>query len=247
MRRWHREHAGGPPEQVEQEAADGELREHQHDDERTVSVLGLDTVMVRGPGVMRHRPARSIPRRRAGVLRSGSTVEKIARIGTKAHLVDVHHANADRLVRTRLDAGRGLAGSDPVRTHVALADDPLAGVEPGGVVRTGQRAVLAADALVVEVPDDPRDRVLLVGIHRAGRQAGRVEAVVTRRRHVLEHRQAGTPPTIRPTSRQDSPSSSPLSAWQAVTHALHPEQRSRSTSKASCWPGAGILAGMSDE
>ena len=62
------------------------------------------------------------------------------------------------------------------------------------VVGTGQRAVLAAEALVVEVPDDPGDRVLLVGVHRAGRQAGRVEAVVAGGRHVLEHRQAGTPP-----------------------------------------------------
>ena len=50
-----------------------------------------------------------------------------------------------------------------------------------------------------------------------------------------------------PTSRQTSPSSRPFSEWQAATHALQPEQRSRSTSKAYCCPGPGGFAGKSDE
>jgi hypothetical protein len=37
----------------------------------------------------------------------------------------------------------------------------------------------------------------------------------------------------------------PFSVWQAVTQALQPEQRSRSTSKAYCSPGRGGLAGIS--
>ena len=36
------------------------------------------------------------------------------------------------------------------------------------------------------MPDDPRERVLLVGVDRAGVQAGRVEAVVAGGRHMLE-------------------------------------------------------------
>ena len=121
---------------------------------------------------------------------------------------------------------------------------PLPGVKLGDVVRTGERAVLAAEALVVEMLDDPGDRVFLVGVDRAGVQAGRVEAVVARRRHVLEHRQrwpsrrrAGRPRARTRRRRARS------SEWQAATHALQPEQRSRSTSKASCWPGPGGLAG----
>ena len=47
------------------------------------------------------------------------------------------------------------------------------------------------------------------------------------------------PPTNSPTSRHVSYSSRPLSVWQAVTQALQPEQRSRSTSKAYCCPGPG--------
>jgi hypothetical protein len=66
-------------------------------------------------------------------------------------------------------------------------------VEFRHVVRASQRAVLAAEALVVEVLDDPRDRVFLVGIHGAGAQAGRLQAVMTRRGHVLEHRQVRRP------------------------------------------------------
>ena len=151
-------------------------------------------------------------------------------------------------MRAGLDARRGLAGREPVAAHVALADDALARVKLGDVVRAGERAVLAAEALVVEVLDDPGDRVLLVGVDRAGVQAGRVEAVMARRGHVLQHRQASAvPPTSRPTSRQDSPSSRPFSEWQAATHALQPEQRSRSTSKANCWPGPGGLAGSKAE
>ena len=66
-------------------------------------------------------------------------------------------------------------------------------MELGHVVRAGERAVLAADALVVEVLDDPGDRVLLVGVDRAAVEAGRVEAVVAGRGHVLEHRQRRRP------------------------------------------------------
>ena len=109
------------------------------------------------------------------------------------------------------------------------------------LVRAGEHAVLAADALVVEVLDDAGDRVLLVRVHRAAVQARRVEAVVAGGRDVCctgawlrAAVQAGRP------SRQVSSSSSPFRLWQAATHALQPVQASRSTSKAYCSPAAGL-------
>ena len=54
---------------------------------------------------------------------------------------------------------------------------------------------------------------------------------------------APLPPCNRPTSRQVSFSSSPLSELQAATQALQPEHASRSTSKAYCSPGRGGAAG----
>src|SRR6185436_16486502 len=94
------------------------------------------------------------------------------------HLVD--HLDGDGLVGAALHAGGGLAHRQPVAAHVALADDPLLGAVLGGVVRAHQGAVLAADALVVEVADDAGHRILLVALHRAAGHAGGIDAVVTR-------------------------------------------------------------------
>ena len=49
----------------------------------------------------------------------------------------------------------------------------------GRVVRAHEGAVLAADTLVIEVADDAGDRVLLVRLHRAAAETGRIHAVVT--------------------------------------------------------------------
>jgi hypothetical protein len=66
--------------------------------------------------------------------------------------------------------------------------DPALRVVLRDVVRAGERAVLAADALIVEVLDDAGDRLLLVGADRAADQARRVEAVVARRARSRPHR-----------------------------------------------------------
>src|SRR5262249_7093852 len=87
------------------------------------------------------------------------------------------------------DARGGLARVEAIGAHVALANDTLARVILRRVVGACQGAVLTAETLIVEVADDPRDRVLLVSIDRAGAQARRVEAVVARRGDVLEDRQ----------------------------------------------------------
>jgi hypothetical protein len=73
-------------------------------------------------------------------------------------------------------------------------------MEFGSVVGAGERAVLASEALVVEVFDDPRDRVFLVGVDGT-------EAEVT----FWSTGRLGGPPMISPTSRQASPSSRPFS------------------------------------
>ena len=177
--------------EVDHEAADRQLRQHEHDDQRRVGVLGLD----RGSGPPAGRSSTA-----GGSTGSGSSAGcspgRARSAGNRSprrsrrRLGAIDDPDADRLVRAGLDARRRLADLEPIAAHVALADDPLARVELGGVVGAGERAVLAAEALVVEVLDDPRDRVLLVGIDRAGVQAGRVEAVVAGRRDVLEDRQA---------------------------------------------------------
>ena len=93
--------------------------------------------------------------------------------GASGDLLNVHDTDANRFMGACLDARWGLAGLEPVAAHVALADDPLGRMKLGDVVRAGERAVLAAEALVVEVLDDPRNRIFLISIDRAVlRQAG---------------------------------------------------------------------------
>src|SRR5205085_2861104 len=69
---------------------------------------------------------------------------------------------------------------------------PLLRVELRNLVRAREEAVLAADALIIEVPNDPGDRILLVRLHRATVHARGIHAVVAGRRHGLLHRRAGS-------------------------------------------------------
>ena len=91
-------------------------------------------------------------------------------------------------MRTRLHAGRSLTHGEPLRTHIALPHDAFASVVFRHVIRTGQRAVLAPEALIVEMLHDPGDRILLIRIHRTGHHARRIETVMTGCRHMLHHR-----------------------------------------------------------
>ena len=79
---------------------------------------------------------------------------------------------------TGLDTGGGLANGETVAAHVALADD----AEPVGVmrhfVRAFENAILAADALVIEMANDAGGRILFVGEHRATIEASRIEAMM---------------------------------------------------------------------
>ena len=153
-------------------------------------LLGPHRVVVRRNHVAREGPLRPVGGRRQGQGRFRRPRHEQVGLGLLDDLLDVHHADRDGAVRARLHARGGFAFHEPVAAHVALADDALGAAVLGRLVGTGQRAVLAPEALVIEVLDDARDRVLLVGLHRAGVHAGRVEAVVAGGRHVLDDRQA---------------------------------------------------------
>ena len=130
------------------------------------------------------------PVRRSGErdvrIRSGR--QKDVRFGVLDNLLDIDDADRDRLVRTSLDAGRSLTHSQPVRAHVALPDDAFCTVIFRHVVRAGQRAILTAEALIVQVPHDAGHRILFIRVDRAGTHAARFEAVMAGRRDVLHHR-----------------------------------------------------------
>ena len=178
---------------LHQERPDGELREGQHQDQRPVRLLRTHRVVVRRDHVARQHPPGPVDGRgqRQGRLRRAR--DEQVRLGLLDHLLDVHHPDGDGAVRARLHAGRGLPFREPAAAHVALAHDPLRAAVLRRLVGAGQRAVPAAEALVVEVLHDPRDRVLLVGIHGTGVQAGRVETVVAGRRDVLDDRKTPAP------------------------------------------------------
>src|SRR5271157_1134541 len=95
------------------------------------------------------QPARPENRCRQGISGIGRGRQEIAGSGPRDDVANVHDPNPDRLVGAGLNASRGLTGGEPVAAEIALADDPLAGVKLGGIIGTGQRAVLAAEALVV--------------------------------------------------------------------------------------------------
>ena len=58
----------------------------------------------------------------------------------------------------------------------------------GHIIRAGQRTILAAKTLIIQMPDDSRDRIFFVSIDRAGLHAPRVEAVMTGSGDVLINR-----------------------------------------------------------
>src|SRR5688500_44265 len=68
--------------------------------------------------------------------------------------------------------------------HVALADDAALGVVLRHAVRTVPGAVLAPDAGIGAVADDPGHRILLIGVDRTATEAGRLEAVIAAHRKV---------------------------------------------------------------
>jgi hypothetical protein len=83
--------------------------------------------------------------------------------------------------RTSLDAGWRFSLRQAAVTQVAFADNAAAGRIPGYIVRTFEHTVLATDALVVEVTDDPGEWIFFIGQDGAPMQAGGFDAMVTGR------------------------------------------------------------------
>ncbi len=80
--------------------------------------------------------------------------------------------------RAGLRAGGGLAGAEALVAHVAFADDAESRAVFRHVVGALQHAILAADALVIEMTHDAGDRILFVSEHRTAVEAAGIGAMV---------------------------------------------------------------------
>ncbi len=99
---------------------------------------------------------------------------------------DLRHPN--RLVRTCLHTGGRFALRQSSVAKVTLPHDPALRRILRHVVRTLQDAVAAPDALVVQMPYDPGQRVLVVRQHRTALETPGLRAMMTRARHRKGHR-----------------------------------------------------------
>src|SRR5262249_9937148 len=100
----------------------------------------------------------------------------------------IDRANRDGAIGTRLDARRRLGARETGRAEIALAHDAAGGVVLGRLVRAGERAVLAADAGIRQIPHDAGARILFVRFGGTAYHARGLEAVVARRRDGLLNR-----------------------------------------------------------
>ena len=103
----------------------------------------------------------------------------------------IDNGDADGCVRAGLNTGGRFTDCEPIGAHVAFADD----TEPLRIMRhfvgTFEHAVLATDALVIEMPNNSGEGIFFVSQHRAAVQAGRIDAVMARSRDGLLVRQFG--------------------------------------------------------
>ena len=111
--------------------------------------------------------------------------QELAGFGVIQNLGHIDDADRDRLMRTSLDTCGGFTHSQPVRAHIALANDALRRVILRHVIRASQCAVLTTKTLIVEMLHDARDDVLFIRIDRASIQASWLDTVMTSSRHML--------------------------------------------------------------
>ena len=104
-----------------------------------------------------------------------------------------HDGDTNRFVGTGLSAGGSLADGEALRAHVAFADDAAFLRVLGNFVGALEHAILAADALVIEMANDARDCILLVGQDGAAVQAARVGAMMASGGDSLRE---GLPPVV---------------------------------------------------
>ena len=160
------------------------------------------------------RSLREILRRRFGIARNQMRPERSARLADAAALTSA--TSTSRIAIASCGHACTQAGASPtsqtIRAHVALPDDAKPVRILRHVIGALHRAVLAADALVIEMAHDSGFGILVVSEHRATLEAGGFEAMMASGCHRLQIWLSGfAMPVINPTSRQVSSSSSPFS------------------------------------
>ena len=95
------------------------------------------------------------------------------------HFGFFHYGDADGFTWTGLHTRGCFSVRQALVTHVALAHNPAL----LGILRyfigTHEDAVLASDALVVEVADNASKRILIVSEHRTAIETARFDAMMT--------------------------------------------------------------------
>ena len=125
---------------------DGQLRQNQHDQSSgQCGCCGFtDAVVVRRQCVSREDARRLEVCCRQRDLRIGRSWQKQVRFRILDDLLRINDGDCDRFVRTGLDARGGLTVCQSIAAHVALADDALAGVILGDIIR--DRPVCSTDS-----------------------------------------------------------------------------------------------------
>ncbi len=181
-----------PGGQLDQEPADRELRQHQHDDQRRVGVLGLQVVLVGRSQLA--GPERPVDGRRRGVRRVERRGQELARLGAGADVVAVDHCGCESLhvgMPGRTPEPRPARSRSPHMSHLRTIPLPAwnLGTSYGQAsVQYWQPKHWSSRCLTIPVTGS----FSYASTGQAFRQAG-FEAVVARRGHVLEHRQRRRP------------------------------------------------------
>ena len=136
------------------ERADGELREHRHDDERPVRLGGREADEIDRTRVRREILGQRDPRRRDALVRGRHARRRDRDGGRGAPLVDLDDLDLNRARRAGGHARGRLPETEAAVAHVALADHAALRVVLRHAVRAVPRAVLAADAGVGAVQHD---------------------------------------------------------------------------------------------
>ena len=106
-----------------------------------------------------------------------------------ANYLTIDDGDPNRCAWAGLDASGRFTDCEAIGAHVALAHD----AEPLGVmrhfVRTFEHAILATDALIIEVPNNSGEGIFFVSQDRATVQARRIDTVMTSGRDCLLVRQ----------------------------------------------------------
>ena len=176
------------------ECSNGELSQNEHDDQGPMGMLPGRLMKICGQCVARKVSTGLVVSGGMSQVGIGSPRQELAEFAVFDDFLHVDDPNGDGLMRTGLDTRGGFADFETAGTHVAFPDDAFLRVILRNIVGTGQCAILAADALVVEVLHDPRDRIFDISVDGTPDHARRFETVMTRRCHVLQQWvAAGTP------------------------------------------------------